>query len=45
MPKEETTMMNKELMTAKILEAKATKGVSWEALAEAIGMIIYADTG
>jgi len=31
-------MMNKELMTAKILEAKATKGVSWEALGEAIGM-------
>ncbi|MDI9246036.1 cyanase [Marinobacter sp. CHS3-4] len=31
-------MMTKELMTAKILEAKATKGVSWEALGEAIGM-------
>ena len=31
-------MMTKELMTAKILEAKATKGVSWEALSEAIGM-------
>ncbi|MBS3804371.1 MAG: cyanase [Oleiphilaceae bacterium] len=30
--------MTKEMMTAKILEAKATKGVSWEALAEAIGM-------
>ncbi|WP_339806039.1 cyanase [uncultured Marinobacter sp.] len=31
-------MMNKELMTAKILEAKATKGISWEVLAETIGM-------
>lgn len=31
-------MMNKELMTAKILEAKATKGVSWDALAKAVGM-------
>ena len=31
-------MLSKELMTAKILEAKATKGVSWESLAEAIGM-------
>ena len=31
-------MMTKEMMTAKILEAKATKGVSWEALAGAIGM-------
>ncbi|MEX0605525.1 MAG: cyanase [Marinobacter sp.] len=31
-------MMTKELMTAKILEAKATKGISWEALAESIGM-------
>lgn len=31
-------MMNKELMTAKILEAKATQGVSWEALAKAIDM-------
>ncbi len=31
-------MMNKELMTAKILEAKVAKGMTWEALAEAIGM-------
>jgi len=31
-------MMTKELMTAKILEAKATKGISWQALAESIGM-------
>ncbi|KMQ75505.1 cyanase [Marinobacter subterrani] len=31
-------MMNKELMTAKILEAKATQGVSWEGLAKAISM-------
>ena len=31
-------MISKELMTAKILEAKATKGVSWEALSEAIGL-------
>lgn len=31
-------MMNKELMTAKILEAKATKGISWEVLAETIDM-------
>ena len=31
-------MMNKELMTAKILEAKATQGVSWEKLASAIGL-------
>lgn len=31
-------MMNKELMTARILEAKVSKGMSWEALAETIGM-------
>ncbi|MBZ2167482.1 cyanase [Marinobacter sp. F4216] len=31
-------MMNKELMTAKILEAKVTKGMTWEAIAEAVGM-------
>lgn len=31
-------MMNKELMTAKILEAKVSKGMTWEAIAEAIGM-------
>lgn len=31
-------MMNKELMTARILEAKVKQGLSWEALAEAIGM-------
>ena len=31
-------MMNKELMTARILEAKVGKGMSWEALADAIGM-------
>lgn len=31
-------MMNKELMTAKILEAKVAKGVSWEALAKSIGL-------
>jgi cyanate lyase len=31
-------MMSKELMTAKILEAKATKGISWEALSAAIGL-------
>ncbi|MDO3722784.1 cyanase [Marinobacter sp. chi1] len=31
-------MMNKELMTAKILEAKVTKGMTWEAIAEALGM-------
>ena len=31
-------MMNKELMTAKILEAKATKGITWESIAETIGM-------
>lgn len=30
--------MNKELMTARILEAKATKEITWEALADAIGM-------
>lgn len=36
--KEDLTMMNKELMTSKILEAKATKGITWEMLAEAIGM-------
>lgn len=30
--------MNKELMTARILEAKATKGITWETLAAAIGM-------
>lgn len=30
--------MNKELMTAKILEAKAKKGITWESLAESIGM-------
>lgn len=31
-------MMNKELMTAKILEAKVGKGMTWEAIAESIGM-------
>ena len=31
-------MMNKELMTAKILEAKVGKGMTWEALASSIGM-------
>ncbi|PHQ24300.1 cyanase [Marinobacter guineae] len=31
-------MMNKELMTAKILEAKVSKGMTWEAIAETIGM-------
>ncbi|WP_166268924.1 cyanase [Marinobacter caseinilyticus] len=31
-------MMNKELMTAKILEAKVTQGMTWEALAAALGM-------
>lgn len=31
-------MMNKELMTARILEAKAEKGLTWEELAEGIGM-------
>ena len=31
-------MMTKELMTARILEAKATKGISWESLADSIGM-------
>ena len=31
-------MMNKELMTAKILEAKVGKGLTWEAIAESIGM-------
>ena len=31
-------MMNKELMTAKILEAKVAKGMTWEAIAGAIGM-------
>jgi len=31
-------MMNKDLMTAKILEAKVTKGMTWEAIAEAIGL-------
>ncbi|QSP93343.1 cyanase [Marinobacter salinisoli] len=31
-------MMNKELMTAKILEAKVTKGMTWEAIAEAVDM-------
>ncbi len=31
-------MMTKEMMTAKIFEAKATKGISWETLAESIGM-------
>lgn len=30
--------MNKELMTARILEAKATRGLTWEAVAEGIGM-------
>src|SRR5690606_4437248 len=37
-PQEEMTMMNKELMTAKILEAKVAKGMTWEAIAESIGM-------
>src|SRR5690606_16635976 len=37
-PREEMTMMNKELMTAKILEAKVAKGMTWEASAESIGM-------
>ncbi|TNE74727.1 MAG: cyanase [Gammaproteobacteria bacterium] len=31
-------MMNKELMTAKILEAKVGKGMTWETLSETIGM-------
>ncbi|MDO6440962.1 MULTISPECIES: cyanase [unclassified Marinobacter] len=31
-------MMNKELMTAKILEAKVAKDMTWEAIAEAIGL-------
>lgn len=31
-------MMHKELMTARILEAKVSKGLTWEALADAIGM-------
>jgi cyanate lyase len=31
-------MMNKELMTAKILEAKVGKGMTWEGIAESIGM-------
>lgn len=31
-------MMHKELMTAKILEAKVAKGMTWEALAAAIEM-------
>jgi cyanate lyase len=31
-------MMNKELMTAKILEAKVSKGMNWEAIAETIGL-------
>ncbi|HAU18976.1 MAG TPA: cyanase, partial [Marinobacter adhaerens] len=31
-------MMNKELMTAKILEAKVSKGMTWEAIAETIGL-------
>ncbi|MEH6355897.1 MAG: cyanase [Marinobacter sp.] len=31
-------MMTKELMTAKILEAKAIKGITWEALSETIGL-------
>lgn len=31
-------MMNKELMTAKILEAKVSKGMTWEAIAEAVGL-------
>jgi len=31
-------MMSKEMMTAKILEAKATQGKTWEGLAEAIDM-------
>ena len=31
-------MMNKELMTAKILEAKVSKGMTWESIAETIGM-------
>lgn len=31
-------MMNKERMTAKILEAKVGKGMTWEGLAETIGM-------
>ena len=30
--------MSQELMTAKILEAKATKGITWEALSTAIGL-------
>lgn len=30
--------MNKELMTARILEAKVAKGLTWEALAEGISM-------
>ncbi|MFC3851579.1 cyanase [Salinispirillum marinum] len=30
--------MNKELMTARILEAKVMKGLTWEHLAEAVGM-------
>ena len=29
-------MMNKELMTAKILEAKVSKGMTWEAIAECV---------
>ncbi|MFO8141671.1 MAG: cyanate hydratase, partial [Marinobacter sp.] len=31
-------MMNKELMTARILEAKVAKDMTWEAIAEAIGL-------
>ena len=31
-------MMHKELMTAKILEAKVTKEMTWESIAEAIGL-------
>jgi len=31
-------MMTKELMTAKILEAKAIKGITWEVLSDTIGM-------
>lgn len=31
-------MMTKELMTAKILEAKATRGITWESLASTIDM-------
>ncbi|HDZ36928.1 MAG TPA: cyanase [Marinobacter sp.] len=31
-------MMHKEMMTAKILEAKVTKEMTWESIAEAIGL-------